>query len=113
MASNKMDLDQVWIINGPCAISLSLWNSEAGNLIQEQNLPLPAFNPNGSIGMVDFEIEGNHLVLLVNDKWGVDEHQQYKDHILIDEMDKVLAGDNTKPRDIFLRRNYYPIFVNC
>ena len=75
---------------------VSLWNSDTGNLIQEEALPLPSFITVGegnSAWLVEFKIEGNHLVLLVR------ESLTGLFHILIYELSKVLAGEDTKPRE--------------
>ena len=75
---------------------VSLWNSDTGNLIQEETLPLPSFITVGegnSAWLVEFKIEGNHLVLLVR------EFETGLFHILIYELSKVLAGEDTKPRE--------------
>ena len=71
--------------------SLSIWNSETGNLIQEETLP-PADSTNE--GLRKFKVEGNHLVLLVENGNGK--------HIVIYELDKVLAGEYSEPRKISL-----------
>ena len=65
-------------------------------LEEEEALPLPFFITVGegnSAWLVEFKIEGNHLVLLVR------ESLTGLFHILIYELSKVLAGEDTKPRE--------------
>ena len=79
---------------------MSLWNSETGNLIQQETLP--AVSTNGG-QLRSFKIEGNHLVLLLL----LVGEQKYDDNrIVIYELDKVLAGVTSQPREISLGSLY-------
>ena len=76
---------------------MSLWSSETGILIQEETLTPPVST---RLFVSKFKIEHNHLVLLTV---GADVN-----YILIYEMDKVLAGEDTKPREFALERVEHP-----
>ena len=78
--------------------SLSVWNSDTGNLIQHKPLSRPNFGP-GWTELVMFKIEGNHLVMLVNER--TNERSSHR-HVLIYELDQVFAGENPTPRKISL-----------
>ena len=76
---------------------MSLWNSDTGNLIQEVTLPHPTTDD--PTFLHKFQIEDNHLVLLVRRHPGhFDSHYQ----LLIYELDQVLAGAKAIPRQISL-----------
>ena len=74
---------------------MSLWNSETGNLIQEETLPQPVSTQRLTLNK--FQIEGNHLVLLLYGGYEGD-----AEYVLIYELDKVLAGEEAMPRDFCL-----------
>ena len=99
------------LITSPRALpfAVSLWNSHSGNLIKEIPLSHPAFITSGDIrraDLVKFQIEGNRLVLLLREnvfhQEGDNQYVDYQYHILIYELDKVLVGEETKPREFSL-----------
>ena len=80
-------------------LSVKLWNSETGNLIQEETLRTGSL-----LGCLKkFKIEGNHLVLLGFKGWKRLAGEDTRDfHILIYELDQLLAGESTVPREFAL-----------
>ena len=79
-------------------LSVKLWNSETGNLIQEETLRTGSL-----ICLKKFKIEGNHLVLLGFKGWKRLAGEDTRDfHILIYELDQVLAGESAVPREFAL-----------
>ena len=82
--------------------SLSLWDSDTGILIQEETLPsfVSADADAESTFLDQFKIEGNHLVLLVRESREYDENLYHHYRIVIYELDKVLAGEESEPREL-------------
>ena len=87
-------------------LSVSIWNFETGDLIEEEQLQQSECDELGDDEFIDADlvslmIEGNHLVMLSIENYFSDHHYSLS-HIVIYELDKVLAGEYPAPRTIAL-----------